>query len=135
MDDYLYEELSYKLRGALFEVYNILGPGFKESAYHNALAKEFRLRGIPFEEKKRLSITYKDEQVGIYEPDFVVDDKIIVEIKATPETAPVYETQLYYYLKGTDYKLGFLVNFGGKELEIRRRIYDKPRTQTQNSRR
>jgi len=127
MGNYLYEDLTYKIRGALFEVYNQVGPGFKESIYHNALATEFQLTGIHFENKKRLPIFYKDEQVGIYEPDFVVEDKVLIEVKAVPEMPAIYETQLFYYLRGTDLKLGFLVNFGGDKLDIRRRIYDQAR--------
>ncbi len=62
--------------------------------------------------------------MGIYEPDFVIEDKIILEIKAVDYMPKVYENQLYSYLKGTDYKLGLLVNFGGDKIDIRRRIYD-----------
>ncbi|MBA7611777.1 hypothetical protein ES703_19008 [subsurface metagenome] len=118
----LYEKLTYKIRGAFFEVYNTLGPGFKEVIYHRALTKEFILKDIPFKEKLQLPITYKNEAIGRYVPDFVVDDKILIEIKAVPEMPEVYEKQLYYYLKGTNYKLGFLVNSGAEKLDIRRRI-------------
>jgi len=123
----LYEELSYKIRGAFYEVYNTLGPGFKEEIYHKALAKEFKLRMIPFVEKKRLIITYKNENVGIYEPDFIVDNKVLIEIKSLLTMPKVFETQLYYYLRGTDYTLGFLVNFGAEKLDIRRRVYETAR--------
>lgn len=123
----LYEELTYKIRGAFYEVYNTLGPGFKEEIYHRALAKEFKLREISFVEKKHLTIIYKNEKVGIYEPDFIVDEKVLIEIKSLLVMPRVFETQLYYYLKGTDYKLGFLVNFGTEKLDIRRRIYERAR--------
>jgi GxxExxY protein len=119
----LYKELSYKIVGAFYEVYNTLGPGYKEIVYHKALAIEFGLRGLKFEEKKKLEISYKGHKVGIYEPDFVIENKIIVEIKAVPEILKVYEKQLYYYLIGTNYQLGYLVNFGAEKLDIRRRIY------------
>lgn len=118
----LYKDLTYKLRGCFFEVYNKLGCGFKESVYHNALAYEFELRGIGFETKKKLPVFYKDKQVGIYEPDFIADKKIIIEIKAQPKLLRLDELQLYFYLRGTDYKLGFLVNFGSEKLDIRRKI-------------
>ena len=127
MSDYLYEDLTYSVRGAVFEVYNHLGPGFKELVYHNALKTEFDLRGMLFESKKRLPISYKDEQVGVYEPDFVMDNKVLIEIKAVPEMPAIYETQLYYYLRGTGFKLGFLINFGTEKLDIRRQIYDQAR--------
>ena len=125
--EYLYRDLTYKIRGAFFEVYNILGTGFKEDVYHKALKKEFESEQILFIEKKRLNIFYKGEKVGIYEPDFIVDEKIIIEIKAVFNMPSIFEKQLYYYLKGTKYKLGFLVNFGADKLDIRRRIYDTVR--------
>lgn len=120
----LYEKLTYEIRGAFYEVYNTLGPGFKEEIYHRALIKEFNLRKISFLDKKRLIITYKDEKVGIYEPDFIIDEKVIIEIKSVLAMPKIFETQLYYYLKGSEYKLGFLVNFGAEKLDIRRRVYE-----------
>ncbi|MFH1287714.1 MAG: GxxExxY protein [bacterium] len=123
----VYEELTYEIRGACFEVFNALGSGFKETVYHNALSKEFKLRKLNFEGKKRLKIYFKDEEVGIYEPDFIVDDKIIIEVKAVPIMPKYFENQLYYYLKCTEYKLGLLINFGANKLDIRRRIYEKIR--------
>ena len=120
----LYEKLTYEIRGAFYKVYNTLGPGFKEEIYHRALAKEFNLRNISFVDKKRLVITYKDEKVGIHEPDFIVEDKVLIELKSVLAMPKIFETQLYYYLKGSEYKLGFLVNFGAEKLDIRRRVYE-----------
>ena len=77
-----HEVLSYKIRGACYEVYNTLGPGYKESIYHNALAREFKTRKIRFTEKARIPILYKNEKVGMYEPDFIIDDKVLIEVKA-----------------------------------------------------
>ena len=122
----LYEELSYKVRGCLFEVYNRLGTGFKETIYHNVLAKELRLKNISYESQKQLVIHYKEEKVGFYKPDFIIDTKIILEIKALPEITNVAENQLYNYLKATQYKVGFLVNFGDK-LDIKRRVFEEAR--------
>ena len=65
--------------------------------------------------------------MGIYEPDFVIEDKIIVEIKSVLTMPKVFENQLYYYLKGTNYKVGYLVNFGNEHIDIRRRVYDQIR--------
>ena len=123
-----YEELTYKIRGAFFKVYNEIGPGFKESIYHNALAIEFQENKIPYQDNKRILILYKGKRVGIYEPDFAILDKIIIEIKAVPSIMPkIFDTQLYYYLKGSKYELGFLVNFGSSKIEIKRRIFDSIR--------
>jgi GxxExxY protein len=118
----LYRELSYKLVGCFYEVYNRLGPGHKEDIYQKALVKEFKLQNIPIENKKRLKIDYKGEAVGIYEPDFIIADKIIVELKSVLAMPKVYEKQLFYYLRGAGYKLGYLVNFGSDKIDIRRRI-------------
>lgn len=119
-----YEELSYKIRGIFFEIYNALGPGFKESIYHNALVSEFKRHDIDFKERAKIPIFYKKERVGVYEPDFIVEDKVLIEIKAVPSIIKLYDLQLYYYLKGTHYNVGFLVNFGSDKIEIKRRIQD-----------
>lgn len=118
-----YEELTYRIRGAIFEAYNVLGPGFKENIYHNALLEEFDKRRIKYIDKKKIKISYKGKDVGIYEPDFIIEDKIIIEIKAVDMMPRVFEKQLYSYLKATKYKIGLLVNFGGDKLDIRRRIF------------
>lgn len=123
----LYGDLTYQIRGAMFAVHTALGPGHKESVYHKALAKEFTLTGIRFVTEKALDVSYKDEKVGVYRPDFVVDEKVIIEIKAVPFLAKNAESQMSYYLRGTNYQLGLLVNFGSKRLDIRRRIYSAPR--------
>lgn len=119
----LYEDLTYKIRGAIFDVHKSLGPGHKELVYQKALAKEFVLRRIPFVREKVLNVVYKGEKVGIYKPDFIIDEKVIIEIKAVPFLPHDAEVQLSYYLRGTNYKLGLLVNFGSKRVDIRRRIY------------
>ena len=85
---------------------------------------EFTLKDLPFKEKERIKIIYKDHNVGVYEPDFIVNDKILIEIKSVPQMPNVFEKQLKYYLKGTKYGLGYLVNFGSEEIDIRRRIMD-----------
>ncbi len=121
----LHKELSYKIVGCFFNVFNELGPAHKEQIYHKALCIEFKSNGIAFSDNKKLQVKYKDQDIGVYQPDFVVEDKIIVEIKSTLQMPKVFEKQLYYYLRGTKYNVGYLVNFGSEKLEIRRRIYDK----------
>lgn len=122
MEKILYKELSYKLVGCFYKVYNTLGPGHKEDICHRALKIEFDKQGIKYVSKKRLKIEYEGKEVGIYEPDFIIDDKIIVEIKSVLHAPKVYELQLYYYLKGSNYRLGYIVNFGSEKIDIRRRI-------------
>jgi len=125
--DVLYPELSYKVVGAIQKVWKELGPAFKETVYQKALEKEFTNRDIPSLSQKQVPILYDGEKVGVYVPDFVIDDKILIEIKCLPQLTFKEKKQCWYYLKGTHYKLLLLVNFGGKKLEIMRRIYDKAR--------
>lgn len=113
IESLMYEEESYNIRGAIFEVYSILGSGYLEEVYQNALEEELGLRNIPFEAKKRINIVYKGRNCGnYYSPDFICYDKIIVEIKAAESIHEKHKAQLMNYLKATGYKVGFLVNFG-----------------------
>ena len=107
----IYEEETYALRGAIFEVYKTLGDGYLEEVYQNALEEELKLRGIPFAAKKKLHIMYKGRDCGLYEPDFICFDKIIVELKAVETLHPKHSAQLMNYLRATGHKLGLLVNF------------------------
>jgi GxxExxY protein len=121
----LYEEESYAILGACFEVYKEKGPGFLEGVYHECLMIEFGLRGIPFESKKKLVLTYKDVPLTqAYEPDFICYDKIIVEIKAVTDLHDIFRAKLHHYLKSTKLRLGFLVNFAHyPQLEHERVVY------------
>lgn len=125
--DFLYPELTYKIRGAMYTVHRGLGSGHKEQVYHKALEREFRDQKIVFETEKILNVFYKDEKVGVYKPDFIVDEKVLIELKAVPILPIQAENQLSYYLRGTAYKLGLLVNFGSNSLVIRRKVWDKAR--------
>ena len=127
MEKILYKDLAYKVVGCFYEVYNNLGAGFKEVVYHKALALEFEHQKVSYESEKQLSIIYKGKKIGAYVPDFIIDGKIIVEVKAVELVPNIFETQLYNYLKATKYKLGYLVNFGSSKIDIQRRIYDKIR--------
>ncbi len=118
----LYEEESYKIRGAYFNVYNILGGGIKEAIIERALIRELNSLGLPTK-KENISIFYKSEKIGVYIPDIIIDDKIIVEIKSKPFITKEDEKQFWGYLKGSKYKLGFLINFGPRQLTIKRLIY------------
>ena len=122
MDEKLiYEEETYAIRGAIFEVYKTLGDGYLEEVYQNALEEELKLRGVPFVAKKQLHIMYKGRDCGLYEPDFICCDKIIVELKAVETLHPKHSAQLMNYLKATGHKLGLLVNFCAyPKAEIRR---------------
>ncbi|MBI4387591.1 MAG: GxxExxY protein [Candidatus Omnitrophica bacterium] len=128
MNKILYKELSYKVQGTFFEVYKAFGNGFKETIYHNALIEEFKVRELKTDSQKRINIYYRGKRVGTYVPDFVIEDSIIVEIKCKPILTQADEKQFWHYLKGSDYKVGYLVNFGAlKKVVIIRRVYDTAR--------
>ena len=120
VDDFLYENDSYKIRGSFFSVYNALGGGIREKTIENALYKELKDLNFIIEKQKRLPIKYKNEEIGYYIPDLIINHKIIVEIKSKPFLTEQDKKQFWSYLKGTEYKLGFLVNFSNQKLEIRR---------------
>lgn len=129
----LYVDLTYKIRKALFTVYNILGFGHKEEVYQKALASELDSLSIPYENEVYLPVLYKNERVGSYRADFVVDKKIILELKAVDFMPKTFETQLLNYLKSTGFSLGILVNFGSPKLYIKRLIWTDPRKSVSKS--
>ena len=126
-ESFLYKDLSYKIIGCFYDVYNELGPAHKEQIYHEALKIIFSDKGIQYEDKKRIKIKFKGKEIGIYEPDLIIEGKIIIEIKSVLTMPKVFEKQLYYYLRGTDYKVGYLVNFGNEKIDVRRRVYESAR--------
>ncbi|MCB5278990.1 MAG: GxxExxY protein [Candidatus Cloacimonetes bacterium] len=106
------EDESYKIRGAVFEVYKELGSGFLEAVYQECLEKEFTTRGIPFIAQPELIITYKGEPLNQrYKPDFICYDCVILELKTAKELLPEHRAQIINYLKATQKPLGFLINF------------------------
>lgn len=115
---------SYAINGAAMQVYNVLGHGFLESVYQEALAIEFTKRGIPYQREKELKIYYDGKELQqTYRADFVCYDDIIVEIKAVPELDGSHRSQVYNYLKATGFKLGLLINFGHYNgIQIERKV-------------
>ena len=121
----LYSKESYKITGALYEVHKELGPGLLEKVYQEALEKELRMQGIPFEREKHFNISYKGEALDqMYIADFVCYDKIIVELKAVDTLLPIYTAQVINYLAITGYKLGLLVNFNTVQIKPERIVRD-----------
>lgn len=125
--DLLYEDLTYKIRGILFDVRKKLGLGHKESVYHKAIEIELEKRNIVFKSEAVVPVMYENEKVGSYQPDFIIENKVILELKALPEIARQQTEQIWTYLKGSEYKLALLANFGSKDLEIKRIVYDTAR--------
>ena len=115
-----YNDLTYKIIGAAMEVHSYLGPGHNEEVYQKALECELTSCGIAFESQKPVQIDYKGAQVGLRYLDFVVEDKVIVEIKATSELTSLFVWQVLYYFAATDYQVALLINFGSKSLEYKR---------------
>ena len=109
----LYEaELTEKIIGAAIEVHRALGPGLLESIYQACLAREFTLRGIKFVEQKPLPVEYKGLRLeSSYRLDFLIEDKVVVELKAVDSIHAVHDAQLLTYLKLTGCKVGLLINF------------------------
>ena len=119
----MYERECYVIRGAIFEVYSVLGSGFAEEVYQEALELEMGKRGIPFVPQQRLQIRYKEQVLNkFYVADMICYGKIILELKAVRALLPEHEAQLINYLKATSIELGLLVNFGTfPEVDIRTR--------------
>jgi GxxExxY protein len=109
----IYEEETYALRGAIFDVYREMGCGFLEAVYQECLERELHLRNIPFESQRELRVFYKGTPLAqTYQMDMICCREIIVELKALKELAPEHYAQLLNYLKASGHKLGLLVNFG-----------------------
>jgi len=116
----IYRDLSYQIMGAIFEVHKELGPGFLESVYHKALVEEFSKRGMKVDTQKAINLVYKDKKIGVHRLDLVVDDKVVVELKAVERFSIHHKAQLTSYLKASGYKLGILVNFSKSKAEYQR---------------
>jgi len=109
----LYKEESYRIIGACMEVYNEMGSGFLEAVYQECLEYELADRNIPFVSQAQLTLQFKRRTLrSVYIPDFVIDSKIIVEIKGVSDLNDRFRAQMLNYLKATKLKLGLLVNFG-----------------------
>jgi GxxExxY protein len=120
------DEVTQRIIGAAIEVHRTLGPGLLESVYEECLEHEFRLRKVPFERQRRVPIAYKGHPVGVdLRMDFLVEDLVVVELKAIEKLLPVHGAQLLTYLRLTDKPLGLLINFNVSLLRegIRRVIH------------
>ncbi len=121
----LYENLTYKIRGAIFEVKKQLGLGHKENVYQKALEEEFKKIKLSFKKEKLINIKYNNKNVGTYRPDFIIENKIILELKSLPSVGKIEKKQIWHYLKESEYKLALLANFGKNDIQIERIIYTK----------
>ena len=122
-EDIKYKELTDKIIKIFYRVYNKLGYGFLEKVYENAMMIEFKREGIPAVSQSAIKVFYEDEIIGEYFADLLVDDKVIVEMKASKNLVVENEAQLLNYLKASDIEVGLLLNFGPKP-DIKRKIFD-----------
>ena len=110
-------DLTREIIACAMEVHSNLGPGLLENIYEQALIHEFDLRKISYENQKEVIISYKDKCVGSHRLDLIVDDKVILELKAVNELHKVFEAQIISYLKATGIKIGLLINFNVNKLK------------------
>jgi GxxExxY protein len=122
MEEFLHKDITSTIIQAFYKVYNTLGYGFLEKVYENALMIELKKSGMFVEQQKNIKVYYDSKQVGDYYADLLVNNLVIVELKASENICEEHETKLLNYLKATDIEVGLLLNFG-KKAEIRRKIF------------
>jgi len=121
-DGLVHGGLTGRILGAAMEVHGKLGPGFLESVYEEALAYEFQLQSISFERQKEVPVFYKNREVKKFICDFLVDSRVIIELKAIKQITEIDKLQVVNYLKAGGFQVGLLLNFGQKSLEYKRLI-------------
>ena len=126
MSSILHKELTGSILKLFYEVYNELGHGFLEKVYQNALYTELKNNGFEVESQKQIKVYYKNVEVGEYYADLIVNDKVILELKATESITEADEFQLLNYLKSTNIEVGLLLNFG-KKPEFCRKVFQNYR--------
>ena len=122
----LHEEISEKVIGTFYDVYNELGHGFLESVYENAMVIALREKGMRVEQQVEIPVWFRSQKIGVFYADLVVEGVLIVELKAVRSFDPSHEAQLLNYLRATAIEIGLLLNFGVRP-EVKRKIYDNPR--------
>jgi GxxExxY protein len=116
-------DITYEIRGAIFEVNKVLGSGFLEKVYENSLLTELKIRGLKAESQVPLTVKYKDKIAGEYFADIIVEDKVLVELKNVDKLHKIHEAQLLNYLKASGIQVGLLVNFYHPNVEIKRFVF------------
>jgi GxxExxY protein len=118
------DDLTEKIIGSAFKVYNTLGSGFLESVYKKALLIELKVSGLQASEEQPVNVFYRAQAVGLFFADIIVNSKVIVELKAVETLNKVHEIQLVNYLKATGISIGLLINFGPNDLQVKRKYKD-----------
>ena len=122
MKNFPHQELTKSIIGIYYNVYNELGFGFLEKVYHKALLIELKNNGYKIDSEKKVNVYYKNEIVGEYIPDIIINDSVIVELKCVEYLTDIHENQLLNYLKATDCEVGLILNFG-KDPKFIRKIF------------
>jgi GxxExxY protein len=123
-EEFLYKDLTYKIIGIAMDIHRELNSGFLEAVYEEAMIDELKDAKIPFENQVKLNIYYKGKKLKKqYQADFIVDKKIVVELKGINKLTEIDDAQMINYLKATRLKVGLLLNFGRKSLEWKRIVY------------
>ena len=122
MEGLLEEELTYRIRGCIYEVSRHLGAGFLEKVYERALLYELQSHGLHAQAQVPITVRYKGNIIGDYIADIVVEGKILLEVKATKQLHPAHETQLLNYLRATGLRIGLLINFTHPKAVVKRLI-------------
>lgn len=121
---YKYSDITEKIIKCSYDVYNSLGSGFLEKVYENALTLKLKKSGLKTEQQFPINVNFENEVVGEFFADILVEDKVIVELKALKELIDIHEAQLINYLKATKIEVGLLINFG-PNIQIKRRVFTK----------
>jgi len=124
-DEYKHKALTKRIIQVVFTVHNILGSGFLEKVHENAMVIELGKAGMKVMQQYPLQVTYKGLVIGEYFADLMVEEKIILELKAVSHILPAHEVQLVNYLKATETEVGLLINFANKQVEVRRKIQSR----------
>jgi GxxExxY protein len=126
------EELSAKVIGCAYRVGSSMGTGFLESVYQKCMQIELLNAGLTIEPQKKITVYYQDQIVGVYIADFLIESRLVVELKSVRLVSPVHELQSVNYLKATRINVGVLINFGERGVEIKRkhRLYQHPNAES-----
>lgn len=128
----LHRELTAKIIGVFYDVYNELGHGFLESVYETAMMIALTEKSLGVEQQVEVPVWFRGGQIGTFYADLLVEGVVIVELKAVKSIDPSHEAQLLHYLRATEIELGLLLNFGVRP-EIKRKVYDNPRKKSVSS--
>jgi len=132
MSNLLYKEITDSILKAYYDVYNQLGYGFLEKIYQNAMYFELKSLGYKVEAQKPIKVYFKNQLIGEYYADLLIEDKVIVELKACELLMNVHVAQIMNYLKATEIEVGLLLNFG-EDAEFKRMIYTNDRKQNKKN--